>query len=106
MAYKFGEYTHSIMAEARQQYHYALANTAPGGWLDPKTCFWVITEPGWTELLREIRDYAVCISSGKVGRKTLLGLPVRVTFNDEPDIPMVQLVMEPKIIPRKFRSRT
>lgn len=37
------------------------------------------------------------------GRKELLGIPVRTTIDDEPDLPRIQLVMEFAFRPRSAR---
>ena len=68
--------------------------------LDPKTAIWVMTIDAWLEILRH-KDYT---ASGLIqdpnmerGQKRLMGLPVRTTIDDDPDTPMIQLVMEPDL---------
>ena len=69
--------------------------------LDPKTTQWIITETAWREFQMS-RDFMANITyaiDGKT-RNTLFGLPVRVTFQDDPDTSPVQLVMEPLLYAR------
>ena len=70
--------------------------------LDPRTSMWVIRDTGWRELMMACGylNYIVCEPGPKSTRRELLGLPVRVTIDDDPDVPMIQLVMEPMMVPR------
>ena len=67
--------------------------------LDANTSMWVIRREAWRDLLASA-DFVNSIRSGPTLRNELLGLPVRLTINDEPDVPMIQLVMEPMLRPR------
>lgn len=64
--------------------------------LDPKSTLWLIREEAWREFLMS-PEFLMHAQHGKDGRveKKLLGLPVRLSFEDDPDTPMVQLLMEP-----------
>lgn len=82
---------HSLLNEARQQIHHAIARSS-GFDLDKSTAFWIVRMEGWRDLAR---DLEFNIFATGYPRKTLLGLPVRISIDDEPDVPLIQLVMEP-----------
>ena len=67
--------------------------------LDERSTMWVMRMEAWQELisLSEIFALGIC----DVQRKTLFNWPVRLTVDDHPDTPMIQLVMEPLIHMRK-----
>ena len=71
--------------------------------LDPKTCTWFVTDRAW----REFKMSADILSHVQIdlrsSRKQLLGLPVRVTVDDEEGTPPVQLLMEPLLSPKRTR---
>ena len=69
--------------------------------LDTNTAQWIVTETAWREFQMR-RDFLTHISfdSGGKTRNELMGLPVRVTFRDDPDTPPIQLVMEPLLYRR------
>jgi hypothetical protein len=92
-------FSYSALSDARRQYYSALQHSCSSE-LDPKTSFWVITMNGWNELRRDV-ELQMVLRLGPSRRKELMGLPVRVTVDDEPDVPMIQLVMEPKVSPTR-----
>lgn len=94
MSFKPGDFELSLISEARQQFAYAIRFSHRH--LDPKTSFWVIKQSAWLEFIRAM-DIHMVIQCGPTRRKELMGLPVRITVDDEPDVPMIQLVMEPKV---------
>lgn len=98
MTFKPGDFELSSISEARQQLAYAIRFSPRE--LDPKTSFWVIKRSAWLELIRAM-DIHMVIQCGPTRRKELMGLPVRATIDDEPDVPMIQLAMEPKVDRRK-----
>jgi hypothetical protein len=55
---------------------------------DEKTAGWLIREEAWMAILRDEGRHM----SVSFGAKTLLGLPIRVTHNDTPETPMLQVV--------------
>ena len=83
----------SLLSEAYQQHHYAMkyCNTHE---LDQRTSFWVVRRNAWMELLRS-EDFLTSVDFNPQHRKELMGLPVRLTIEDESDVPIIQLVMEP-----------
>lgn len=85
----------TVMEEAWRLRRSALARSATHT-LDERTAIWVIRMDAWREL-KMSADYVNSISIGVGRRKELMGLPVRVTIDDEPDVPMIQLVMEPEM---------
>lgn len=101
MPIKPEDFMYSILSEAKHQYFCALKHSSERH-LDPKTAFWVVTMNGWKDIKRDLDVYMVAQLRPN-SRKELMGLPVRVTIDDEPDIPMIQLVMEPKVPPIKER---
>jgi hypothetical protein len=64
--------------------------------LDPKTTTWLVTDDAWKEALRG-RDLIEgrLVADVKTRRKTLFGIPVRITVDDEDGTPPIQLLMEP-----------
>jgi hypothetical protein len=86
-----------LMERAHMLRRQAIARSA-GHQLDPKTTMWVIRREAWREFLMS-QDYLEHMQSCK--EKKLLDLPVRVTVDDDPDTPMVQLVMEPLLEARR-----
>ena len=74
--------------------------------LDHKTAVWVITYSAYRSFLEDMslmsygaRDSAADLHSRN---KTLLGIPVRITVEDDPETPEIQLLMEPLLKePRK-----
>lgn len=91
-----GDFKFQLLEHAHVLRRHAIA-LSPGKYpLDPKSSMWVIREEAWKEFLMS-EQFLMHAARGKDGRvkKELLGLPVRITFDDEPDTPMVQLVMEP-----------
>lgn len=74
-----------------------------GSRLDPKTTMWVIRKEAWRDFQCSA-DFLRTVQFGPTTRNELMGLPVRLTIDDSPDTPLIQLVMEPKIMPR-FPSR-
>lgn len=91
-----------IMNELLNQRRMAIAQGSTHQ-LDDRTSFWVIRREAWIEILRSSDAYQ-SIQSRSDKRKEIMGLPVRITVDDEPDVPMVQLVMEPMMMARKSRS--
>lgn len=86
-----------LIEEAYRQRHWALSHSRSHK-LDPQTSLWIIRVEAWREFQLSA-DFVKSISIGPKHRLELLGLPVRLTINDEPDVPMIQLVMEPMISP-------
>lgn len=90
----------TILVEARRLRMLAFAEGRTHS-LDPKTSFWVARREAWIDLMRDAR-YARDVNFGSTTRrKELFGLPVRVTVDDEPDVPLIQLVMEPMVRARR-----
>jgi len=94
------DFKFDLLHHAAQLRHWALERSNSHE-LDPKTTQWIITETAWREFLMS-RDFVSHITFDNDGktRNTLMGLPVRVTFSDDPDTPPVQLVMEPLLYAR------
>lgn len=91
----------SLVEEAYRLRRGALAQS--GGYqLDPKTAMWVIRLDAWRES-QASADFLKVVQYGPTVRNELLGLPVRLTIDDSPDAPMIQLVMEPHVGPRRTR---
>lgn len=65
-----------------------------------ETRVWLIRMEAWREF-RMSRDYvdsfAEVYDKDGVARRELLGFPVRITYEDVPDAPMIQLLVEPKL---------
>jgi hypothetical protein len=76
-----------LIEEAYRLMHSAVANSSRSR-LDERTSLWLSSDffPG------------VAYKSNR--RKELLGIPVRLTYDDDDDVPMIQLVMEPTARPR------
>lgn len=68
----------------------ALNGAATHGY-DINSCFWLIREEAWRELIRA-RDFML---QSDLRRKTLVGLPVRTTVDDAADTPLIQICAEP-----------
>jgi hypothetical protein len=83
---------YDLFAEAKRLWHHARAVSRSGP-LDEKTSMWVIRMEAWREM-RLCDDHRYLDMHR---RNQLLGLPVRLTIDDEPDVPMLQLVMEPLV---------
>jgi len=68
--------------------------------LDHKTAVWVITYSAWMSFLEDMSRSPVDFLPSR--NKTLLGIPVRITVEDDPETPEIQLLMEPLLRePRK-----
>lgn len=63
--------------------------------LDEKSALWIIRREAWLELQRDAEIFRA--SARDVRAKRLFDIPVRVTVDDEADVPMMQLVMEPQL---------
>jgi hypothetical protein len=90
----------TILVEANRLRMLAIAESRSNS-LDPKTSFWVARREAWIDLMRDARYGRMIVQSGLSRRKELFGLPVRVTVDDEPDVPLIQLVMEPMVRARR-----
>lgn len=57
---------------------------------------WIIRSEAWREF-QASADFVTHVKFARNGvmKNELLGLPVRVTIDDQPETPMVQLVFEP-----------
>ena len=84
----------TILVEAHRLRMLAMSESRSHS-LDPRTSFWVARREAWLELMRDVRYGRMIAPLGQTRRKELFGLPVRVTVDDEPDVPLIQLVMEP-----------
>ena len=75
-----------------------------GDWIrtDSSTAMWIIRDEAWREF-RASQDF-IQMQDMSSRRRELLGLPVRLTYDDSPDTPMIQLVMEHKVAPRARRG--
>ena len=73
--------------------------------LDPKTSVWVVTGAAWREF-RASEDIMCGDLSidHRTCRITLMGLPVRITINDEEGTPPVQLFMEPMFEIKRMKT--
>ena len=92
----------TFIEEAHRLRRTALANSVTSK-LDARTSMWVIREEAWRDfqISSDFLTVATFSSQRMDGRRNeLLGLPVRLTIEDEPDAPMIQLVMEPEAKPR------
>lgn len=105
MTFKPDDFKFSLMEEAYRLRHMTVATTGSAA-LDAKTSFWVIRIEAWREFMRSA-DFMNTVRIAQDGkhRNELLGLPVRLTVDDEPDVPMVQLVMEPMLAVRAKRRQ-
>ncbi|WJI43700.1 hypothetical protein NL532_24140 [Mesorhizobium sp. C120A] len=93
----------SFMEEAHLLRRTACANSRSSK-LDERTSMWVIRMEAWRDFMASSDFLTVAVVSTQRlhGRRNeLLGLPVRLTIDDEPDVPMIQLVMEPEAKPRR-----
>jgi len=91
----------SLIDEAHRLLYWAVAQSSRSR-LDEKTSMWVIKRDAWLKFMssqESARLLVVDLTGAR--RNELLGLPVRLTIGDEPDVPMIQLVMEPMIAPRR-----
>lgn len=106
MTFKPDDFKFSMMEEALHLHHMTVATTGRAA-LDAKTAFWVIRIEAWREFMRSA-DFmnTVRITQDGKHRNELLGLPVRLTIDDEPDVPMIQLVMEPLIAAGTMRRKS
>ena len=101
MARKFlpDDFRVGLLDEAYRQHRLVESQASSFGRpLDADGAFWVVTRDAWIEFQRSA-DMISHIQFGPDRRRELFGLPVRVTFDDEPDVPRVQLVMEPALQP-------
>lgn len=103
------DFRFDLLHHARMLQRYALAESS-GRPLDPKTSQWVIRREAWNEF-RQAMDFLTVTGAVQINSRaaawTLLGLPVRITVDDHPDTPMVQLVMEPMLYhPRTTSARS
>lgn len=64
--------------------------------VDEQSAVFLLTEKAWRDIISSA-DYAFAID---MHRKRLFGIPIRVTHDDEPDTPRIQLLMEPQLSPR------
>lgn len=101
MIFKPENFAMDIVNEIRQQRLMAIAQGRTHQ-LDEKTSFWVVRREAWIEIMRS-EDVYTSLQIGYHRRKEIMGLPVRITVDDETDVPMVQLVMEPMMKARKMR---
>lgn len=94
------DFKFDLLHHAAQLRHRAMNQTS-STYLDEKTTQWIITETAWREFQMS-RDFLqnVTFDRGGKTKNMLMGLPVRVTFRDDPDTPPIQLVMEPLLSPR------
>lgn len=87
----------AIMEDANRLRHYAIARSGRQN-LDPKTSMWLITHDAWQHL--KASSYFRTMIGAAVDRRarTLMGTPFRVTIDDDPNTPLIQLVMEPSLV--------
>lgn len=92
-----------LVEEAYRLRRHAIAQGSTHA-LDEKTSFWVVRMEAWREFMKS-SDFVKMARFSVDGRmrNELFGLPVRITTHDENDVPMIQLVMEPKMAPIKSR---
>ena len=80
-----------LFQECMALWHQTVAQTTVCS-LEETSAMWIMREEAWraicqrSEIMRTMETYKA---------KQLMGLPVRITYQDHPDTPMVQLVMEP-----------
>jgi hypothetical protein len=67
--------------------------------IDTRLLFWLATERAWTELLesRYLTGGPLQVDFG-TNTKTLLGIPVRITYDDRQEVEPLQIVMKPRLI--------
>lgn len=65
--------------------------------LDQTTALWLLTEAAYISFVRpRARMLLICtMDETNLRPVKILGLPYRITTRDDPDTPLVQLVMEP-----------
>jgi hypothetical protein len=80
----------TILDEAFQIVRTHEALSRDGRLLDPRSMMWIIRWDGWRDIIAS-RDFATVAD---IERRTLFNIPVRVTVDDHPDTPLIQLVME------------
>lgn len=61
--------------------------------LDPQSMQWIITQ----QIFRQLYHYRDMSIEIDLRKKTLFGIPMRITIYDEPDVTPYQLVMEPML---------
>lgn len=90
---------YSLMDEAYRLRVSAIAESH-GVSLDERSAMWVIKDDAWREMRRHESLNMTTFAGGGRPMNRLFGLPVRVTIGDDDDTPMIQLVMEPRMMPR------
>lgn len=97
------KFTLTEQAHRLRQHAIAMSHTHR---LDEKTSQWLVKDHAWRDLIRSA-DYNQHLEidfNPQRMRKTLLGLPVRVTVDDDPETPDIQLVMEPQLMAQRART--
>lgn len=92
-----------LMDEAYRLFREARA-WSRGGPVDETTAQWLMTAEAWDFFRAEVeRDtYSMAV---RPGMRRLMGIPIRLTCDDDPNTPLIQLVMEPRIEPRFSAGR-
>lgn len=92
-----------LWEDVHRQYALGLRRAENSG-LDPKSALWIIRRDAWRWLRAAADSLDSFTHNPETGYRRLLGLPVRLTIGDEPDMPMVLLVMEVKMKQQDFVS--
>lgn len=87
------DFKFQLLDHARALRHSALERSKTND-LDPATSQWVVTYAAWRDF-KTSKDFLNAVIVIEPGKMKLLGLPVRITVDDDPLTPPVQLVMEP-----------
>lgn len=87
------DFHRTLLDEAYRLRSSVMAVSRLGVNLERSSALWVIRLDAWKELRRH-QDYS---SAVQCQPNRLFNLPVRLTIDDDPDTPMIQLLMEPQL---------
>jgi len=63
--------------------------------LDQSKPIWVMTEPTWMQIVRELHDQGRMMSTVANDQRELFGIRVMITVSDPKDTPPFMLLMQP-----------
>lgn len=87
-----------ISGEFQRLYRETQFQTKGGLSLDRNSAMWLVRLEAWEMFQREMARSGTVSEIART--RTLMGIPIRVTVDDDPDTPAVQLFMEPVFLPR------
>lgn len=96
---KFGD---TVLQEAQWLMEYTIDRSRTGDALDRSRAVWLITDPAFAELRREL---AQTVYEGEILGRRLLGLPVLIVSGNPDVIPRIQIMMPPMLHDELVRHR-